>query len=192
MVFPAVNNFSIICHLSPTRVQFQPLGGDGMKIGILSDTHNDSSAILRALQVFRMHGVRTLFHCGDLTTADMVPHFTGFEVYFVRGNMDRHHVPALKAAIGAGKHTHWLGKGGEVTLDSKRIAITHGDREDVVETLLYAQPDYLFLGHMHRLRDQRVGSVRVINPGALGGTKHEPRSVCVLDLTNDKLDVIHM
>jgi putative phosphoesterase len=161
-----------------------------MKIGILSDTHNDGNATLRALGAFRQRGVSTLFHCGDLTSTDMVAHFRGFEVYFVRGNMDRHHVKALKAAIKAQPQAHWLGKGDEVALDGKRIAITHGDREDVLETLFYAGPDYLLTGHTHRRRDERLGPTRVINPGALGGTNHEPRTICVLDLSTDQLEVV--
>jgi len=164
----------------------------GTKIGILSDTHNNSAAARRALQAFRRGGVHTLFHCGDVTNAEMVPLFGGFEVYFVRGNMDRHHVPALKKAMAALGGAHWLGKGDEIELDGRRMAITHGHREDVLETLLFAEPDYLFTGHTHRRRDERIGPTRVINPGALGGTEHEARSICVLDLATDQLEVIFL
>jgi len=161
-----------------------------MKIGILSDTHNDSAATVRALHIFRQRGVRTLFHCGDLTTAEMIPFFAGLTVYFVRGNMDRHAVQALKAAIAAQSGAHWLGKGDLVELAGKLVAITHGDREDVFETLLLTEPDYLFHGHTHRRRDERVGSTRVINPGALGGNLKETRSICILDLATDLLEVV--
>jgi putative phosphoesterase len=163
-----------------------------VKIGILSDTHNDSAATLCALQEFRRCDVRTLFHCGDLTTSEMVAHFAGFEVYFVRGNMDRQQVQALKAAVAAQAGAHWLGKGDLIELDGKFIAVTHGDRVDVVETLFLAQPDYFFHGHTHRRRDERAGPTRVINPGALGGTQHEARSICILDLDTDQLDVFRL
>jgi putative phosphoesterase len=163
-----------------------------MKIGILSDTHNDGATTKRALQAFRRSGVHTLFHCGDLTSAEMVQHFRGFEVYFVRGNMDRHHVQALTVAIAAQSGAFWLGKGGEVELDGRRFAITHGDREEVLETLLFAEPDYLFTGHTHRHHDERIGPTRLINPGALGGTRHEARSICILDPATDQLEVIYL
>lgn len=163
-----------------------------MKVGILSDTHNDRGAATRALQVFRQRGIRTLFHCGDLTAAEMVELIDGFEVYFVRGNMDRHQKKTLKAAIKAQPEAHWLGKGAEVELDGRRIAITHGDREKIVESLLSAEPDYLLMGHTHRRRDERIGSTRVINPGSLGGIQHEARSICILDLARDQLEVIRV
>ena len=161
-----------------------------MRIGILSDTHNDSAATVRALQVFRQRGVHILFHCGDLTTAEMVPLFEGFEVYFVRGNMDRHLKAAIKGAIALQDGAHWLGKGKLVELDGRLIAMTHGDRPAVMEELLLAEPDYLFHGHTHQRRDERLGRTRVINPGALGGTQKEARSVCVLDLATDWLEVV--
>lgn len=163
-----------------------------MKVGILSDTHNDGAATRHAVQTFRQRGVRLLFHCGDLTTAEMVPHFAGLEVYFVRGNMDRHHVPDLTTAVRAQTGAWWLSKGDEIELDGKRIAVTHGDREEVLETLLFAEPDYLLLGHTHRRRNERIGPTRVINPGALGGVQYEARSICVLDLKNDRIEVIHL
>jgi putative phosphoesterase len=161
-----------------------------MEIGILSDTHNDKEMTERALEVFRQRGIRTLFHCGDVAAADLVSLFRGFEVTFVRGNMDRRYVKALQQAIGAQSDMHWLSTGGEVTLEGKRIAVTHGDHERVFEDLLFSEPDYLLTGHTHRRRDERVGLTRIINPGALGGTQHESRSVGILDLATDRLEVV--
>ncbi len=163
-----------------------------MKIGILSDTHNDSASTQQALAEFRRRGIHTLFHCGDLASAEMVKHFNGFEVYFVRGNMDRPRVRALQAAVADQSGAHWLGKGDLVELDDKLIGITHGDREEVFETLLFAEPDYLLTGHTHRRRDERINPTRIINPGALGGTQHEARSICILDLATDQLEVIFL
>jgi putative phosphoesterase len=161
-----------------------------MKVGIISDTHNDSAMTSRALQEFRRRGVNTLFHCGDLTSAEMVAQFRGFEVVFARGNMDRHRKKAVKRAIAAQAGADWIGKGSEVELEGKRIAITHGDRVELLDTLLYAEPDYLFTGHTHRRRDERLGPTRVINPGAVGGVKYEQRSIAVLDLATGELEVI--
>ena len=122
----------------------------------------------------------------------MVTYFNGFEVFFVRGNMDRHLAPAIKAMMADQPGMHWLGRGDLVEMDSKVIAIAHGDREDVLETLLYAEPDYLFTGHSHQRRDHRIGRTRIINPGALGGTQHEARSVCILELATDQLDIVYL
>ena len=164
--------------------------GNRVKIGILSDTHNDRASTQRALQAFRQRGVNTLFHCGDLVFANMVRLFVDFEVYFVYGNMDRNHRQGIEMAVATQPGAHLLGAGDEVELAGRRLAITHGARVEVLEMLLWAEPDYLFHGHTHRRRDEQAGPTRVINPGAVGGTKHESRSVCVLDLASDQLEVI--
>ena len=83
-------------------------------------------------------------------------------------------------------------KGDLVEVGGRLIGITHGDREDVFEGLLLAEPDYVFHGHTHRRRDERVGPTRIINPGALGGIRHEARSICVLDLATDQLEVVDL
>jgi len=162
------------------------------KIGILSDTHNEHHHTQQALAAFRQRGVDALFHCGDLASPDMVQHFADFETFFARGNMDRHQKHAIRAAIETQPGAHWLGKGDEVTLAGKRIALTHGDQAHILESLLFAEPDYLFCGHTHRRRDERVGPTRVINPGALGGTRHEVRSVAILDLARDVLEIVYV
>jgi hypothetical protein len=87
-----------------------------MKIGILSDTHNDKAITRRALQAFRQRGVYTLFHCGDLVFAEIVRLFNEFEVYFVSGNMDRNYRQAIKMEIDKLPGARWLGVGDEVEL----------------------------------------------------------------------------
>jgi putative phosphoesterase len=153
-----------------------------MKIGILSDTHNDIQATQHAMEIFRGRGIRLLFHCGDITSADVLPHLKGFEVYVVRGNMDRHNLKSLRKQAVSQEGVHWLDKGDVVELGGKRVAITHGDLEPVYDKLLKKAPDYVLHGHTHRRRDERVDGTRVINPGALGGVQYESRSLCVLDI----------
>jgi predicted phosphodiesterase len=59
----------------------------------------------------------------------------------------------------------------------------HGDSEEVLRGLVASgQYAYVIHGHTHRRRDQTVGRTRVINPGALGGTRHQEHSLCILDL----------
>jgi putative phosphoesterase len=161
-----------------------------MKIGVFSDTHNDMQATQRAAEIFRGRGIHILFHCGDITSADVLPHLKGFAVYVVRGNMDREHLKSLRRQAASQEGVHWLDKGDVVEVGGKRVAITHGDLETVCDKLLEEAPDYLLHGHTHRRRDERVDGTRVINPGALGGVQYESRSLCVLDLDTDDLDVI--
>lgn len=151
-----------------------------MKIGVLSDTHNQADATRRALDILREQGAMRLIHCGDITTPAIVELFAGWEVAFVYGNMDANRL-ALESAVaqlGQASIGHVL----NVTLGGARIVACHGDDapqlKELVRSGLY---DYVLHGHTHTRRDELAGSTRVINPGALGGTRRQSRSVCLLD-----------
>jgi predicted phosphodiesterase len=76
-------------------------------------------------------------------------------------------------------------------LGGKRIAVTHGDHRAVVREMLDGQAhDYLLLGHTHVARDERVGRVRVINPGALH--RAAVKSVALLDTSADALVFVEL
>jgi len=159
-----------------------------MRIGVLSDTHNDSEMTRRALDVLRERGVEQLIHCGDLTTPDIVALFEGWRVDFVYGNMDgprgalRVVVEALDGASIAETQLMYL--------SGKQIAVIHGHQEEQLSNLINDNYDYVFHGHTHSRRDERIGRTRVINPGALGGTRREARSFCVIDLTSGSVEFV--
>ncbi len=158
-----------------------------MRIGILSDTHNQIARTARAVAALEAEGVAALIHCGDLTGPEIV-HVCGAlgPSYFVLGNNDFDEA-GLRAAIAAVGGT-CLGLGGEIVLGGRRIAVTHGDSASDFRRLLRAQPDYLLFGHTHVALNERDGPTRQINPGAL----HRARSwtVAVLDLAKDRVDWI--
>jgi putative phosphoesterase len=162
-----------------------------MKLGILSDTHNHADNTRQALDILRERGADRLVHCGDLTTPDIVALFEGWQVDFVFGNMDNKRA-SLEQAVDALPSAS-IGEVFEADLGGTRIAAYHGHDEDRLYGLIYQGGyDVVLHGHTHRRRDDRVMGVRVINPGALGGTRHERRSLCVLDLVNDDLEVVRL
>jgi predicted phosphodiesterase len=74
-------------------------------------------------------------------------------------------------------------------IDGVPVAATHGHQGDQLQAFIRSgRYDYVFHGHTHRRRDERVGDTRVINPGALGGVRYENRSVAILDLTRGALE----
>jgi putative phosphoesterase len=162
-----------------------------MKLGILSDTHNDVDNTEWALDILRERGAERLIHCGDLTTPRIVALFDGWRVDFVFGNMDKKR-GSLEEAVDALPSAS-IGEVFEADLDGTRIAAYHGHDEDRLYGLIYQGGyDVVLHGHTHRRRDDRVMGTRVINPGALGGTRHERRSLCVLDLGNGDLEVVKL
>jgi putative phosphoesterase len=157
-----------------------------MKIGILSDTHDEVERTSRAVAAMVGAGAEALVHCGDLTVPEVVLECGGLPSYFVFGNNDFDRDGLLRAMALVGGRS--LGRGGEVVLDGRRIAVTHGDSSAEVRRLLAASPDYLLFGHSHRAADERRGATRWINPGAL--YRANPRTVAVLDLRADFLEFL--
>lgn len=152
-----------------------------MRIGILSDTHNNLGNLKRALEVFEGEGITTLIFLGDLTRADLVEAMRGFTVHYLIGNMEQDPgaIQANLKAINA-DNTAGLTYMGEY--DGVRIAATHGHHEAKLEAFIQSG-DYAFVfhGHTHKRRDETIGETRVINPGALGGMRRGHRSVCMVD-----------
>jgi putative phosphoesterase len=162
-----------------------------MKIGIISDTHDDMQNLQVALDRLRAQNVVALFHCGDVCGPKVVRAMEGFDVWIAQGNMDRHKglAQAIEETL---KRTRfaWLHK---LTLDGYPLAMIHGDNEEVLGNLItsgnYA---YVFHGHTHYRRDQTIGRTRVINPGALGGTRKQRYSFCILDLATGKVRFVEL
>jgi len=161
-----------------------------MKIGILSDTHDNMGNLLKAKRLFRDQGITTLIHCGDMTSASTARQIVDFDVIYVNGNMDNVH---------AVNDTLWmLNNNCEVPglvytgkISGVKIAATHGHRQDKLDQLLrWRRYNFVLHGHTHRQRDEMIGKTRVINPGALGGARYGPRTICVLDLENREVEFI--
>jgi len=152
-----------------------------MRIGLLSDPHADLRALGAALHLFRQAGIVQLLHCGDVCGPAVVEALDGFSVHVALGNMDR--APGLARAVEACQGLGRLARCHFLLLDGVQVALLHGDDQGLLRRLVSSRRfAYVFHGHTHRRADRRVGSTRVINPGALGGTRREPRSVCLLDL----------
>jgi putative phosphoesterase len=140
-------------------------------------------------------GVDAVVHCGDIGSVKCLQALARAEapVYAVAGNMDRH-LEEL-AAEAAALSIRFSPRTVEVPLgDGQYLVATHGHREDLLRELIGGgQFPYVCHGHTHRRRDERVGDVRVINPGALrhGRCGRHP-AVVVLDTDRDELTVIEI
>lgn len=154
-----------------------------MLIGILSDSHGRHLMVRRAVALFDRLGVQHLIHCGDVGRTSVFDELVGRPLAFVWGNTDEP----------SGKLLAYLDTVGlsppediplRLELDGKRFAVFHGHERafDYAERL---DVDYVLHGHSHERRDERIGRVRFINPGAL----HRARvpTVATLDTAIDKL-----
>lgn len=161
-----------------------------MRVGIISDTHNQRTRTSAAVQALKQAGAEVLFHCGDLIDPAMVSVCGVLPCYFVFGNNDADQVVEIRTAIAQIERGVCLEWGGEVELAGKRIAMTHGHFHKDVRRLLALEPDYLFSGHSHLHADWQEGKTRRINPGALH--RASPLTYALLNLENGELTLQEM
>jgi uncharacterized protein len=155
----------------------------GMKVGILSDTHDQVRTTRTAVGVLVAEGAEVLIHCGDLTGPEIVYECAGLPSYYVFGNNDFDESGLRRAMQAVGGTC--MEFGGVVELAGRRIAVTHGDISSEMRKLSEQAPDYLLFGHSHQPADRRREATRWINPGALYRAKHY--TVAVLDLATDEV-----
>jgi putative phosphoesterase len=162
-----------------------------MRIGIISDSHDDRSNLETALGILKAEEISRVLHCGDLCGPTIVELLSEFDVWIARGNMDRH--PELSQAVRETVGGDRLAESHRLTLDGHSIAMIHGHQESQLRRLISAgEQAYVFHGHTHRRRDLCIGQTRVINPGALGGMRWQQRSFCILDLASGEATFVKL
>jgi putative phosphoesterase len=153
-----------------------------MKLGILSDSHNNLTNLQAVLKIFRQAGVTRLVHCGDITTPETAAAMGDFLIIHTLGNGD-YASGAIRQELLNLNPSNFSGLTYKGDVEGIAIAVTHGHHPGMVHQLaesgLYR---YIFYGHSHRRRDEISGTTRLLNPGALGGLKAEDHSACILDL----------
>lgn len=155
-----------------------------MRLGILSDTHDELALTERAVKMLHDAGAEAIVHCGDLASPPIVEAIAALPSWFVFGNHDADMVPHLQEAA-AEFGPVCLGWSGIVELDGKLIGVAHGHMGVDIRQVMKERPQYLLTGHSHIASDRQDGSVRRINPGAI--FRAEQPTVALLDLAADDL-----
>lgn len=162
-----------------------------MKIGILSDTHNHTQNLQQAITLFRSRGITTLIHCGDMTSPNTAELLKDFRIIAVTGNMDMN-MGRLESTLKKLNPENSLSATFTGEIEGVSIAATHSHRGNVPELAANGRYTYIFHGHTHRRRDEQLNGTRIINPGALGGTRHEPRSICIVNIATNTVEFIQV
>ncbi len=163
-----------------------------MKIGVLSDTHDNLDNLLTVLEILRQRDIETVIHCGDLTDFSLISHFSGFRLIYLTGNMDAAS-GTIKKRVEQMREDNFAGLVFQGKLDGIMVAATHSHLEGkVMELVQEKRFSWIFHGHTHEKRDETVQGTRIVNPGALGGLVRGPRSFCIVDLTAGEVDFIEL
>jgi hypothetical protein len=159
-----------------------------MRLGVISDTHDNVAAIEEAVALFESEGIETLVHCGDFVAPLMVPYFEGFELHGVLGNNDGD-IDAIERQFMALDDATLHGRYADLTFEGTTVFVLHGDQGmDVVdERAAEGDHDYLLYGHFHATDHRDVEGTTVLNPGAHLPITDDSRSVAIVDLETDEV-----
>lgn len=141
-----------------------------MKIGVISDTHDQGDLIRKAVDQLNEEEVEWVFHCGDWISPFILYFFRELKAPLrgVFGNNDGDKFRHLRFKDRWGIDLDYEERFLEVELDSRRIALFHGDYPGIVNALVSShQYDALFHGHTHLRVNETIDGVLSLNPGSL-------------------------
>ena len=156
-----------------------------MKIGILSDTHDDASAAERALHSFASTGCTLIVHAGDICspfTARLIKN-CGIPHLAVFGNNDgdRIHLAMILDIRPAPRYAE---------IEDTRIVIFH---EPFINELIDpGRVDLLIYGHTHQLDFSERGDMQIINPGTVAGVLAGAKTCAIFDTGTRKAEILEL
>jgi putative phosphoesterase len=156
-----------------------------VKIGIISDSHDDVSAAEQAVRIMKERECGFLIHAGDLCAPFIarIIKESGIAHAAVFGNNDGDRV-ALARMIDITPAPRHL------SLDGRSIVLFHepfiNDYIDPVRV------DLLIYGHTHMKHEQCQGEMLVLNPGTLSGILAEKKTFAIYDTKTRKAEIIEL
>ncbi len=160
-----------------------------MKIGIISDTHDNQEAVEEAIKFFNSQNVEHVLHAGDMVSPFTVAKFDELdaEFHYVWGNNDgdKEHLRSNLADLGVETVKDFE----SIEIDDVRFALLHGTDEEIVDALAESSEyDVVVRGHTHE-PEKREEAI-VINPGPASGYLSDKRTVALFDTEDMKAELI--
>ena len=159
-----------------------------MRIGVVSDTHNNLKNVARIVELFNAARVERVIHTGDITQAKTLDVFArlSMPLYGVFGNNDQER-ESLNAAIR--RHGfHFIEPPLTLEWAARRIVVVHDPRD------LAGARDRHHLalhGHTHARVIERHSSQLIFNPGECAGHLEGHNAVGIVDLATLAPEIVH-
>jgi|UniRef100_A0A7J2TZP1 hypothetical protein len=167
-----------------------------MIVGVMSDTHDNLEALLKAFEIFRKNGVEAVIHLGDIIspfTFMRILEYPG-RIVAVLGNNDGDVLLLKELAVKAGAVLRRDVYVMEVT--GRKIFLMHGFGDaETTKTIAHAiaitgKFDAILYGHTHKAEVTQIGKVIVLNPGEVCGYLTGRRSVATLNTATLEYKII--
>ncbi len=161
-----------------------------MKIGVVSDTHNNQRNIEKIISIFNQEQVDLVIHTGDIASSSALERFSKLncKLIGVYGNNDREEDGLNEVA---NKNNFIFQEPPyPITILDRKIVIFH--EPELIEQYLQDNPnvDIVLHGHTHRYRNENKKGVLFFNPGESAGMLKGRNALGVLNLLDLKAERI--
>ena len=136
-----------------------------MKIGVVSDTHDNIEKAEAAVKFFEAEGAEAVIHCGDMVAPFTAELFDAdFDFYYVQGNNDGEwNLKEIVEEFG-----EFYNNIAELEFNGFSFAIYHGTEEEIVDSLVESEKyEYVLRGHTHEKKIEEVDGTVELNPGGI-------------------------
>lgn len=165
-----------------------------MKIGIISDTHDNLPQIEKAIKLLNQTKTEIVLHAGDYVSPFVIPKFKNLhcKLIGVFGNNDGDH-ELLKKRFSETNNCIIKNMFAEVNADNYRIALLHGDETELLNALISSEYfDAIVHGHSHAKNIEQKGKTLVINPGEICGYLTGKSTLAILDTIKRQAEIIEL
>lgn len=161
-----------------------------MKIGVISDTHDNVLMMKKAVEVFKQKDIALLMHAGDHVApfTCMVWEELDREVIAVFGNNDGDHAFLRKKFRKIGRI---YDRPREIIIHKKKILMLH-EPDNLFEYAQSGRFDLVIFGHTHKQRMIREDDTLVINPGEGCGWITGKATAMIVDLDTMEVENLHL
>jgi uncharacterized protein len=159
-----------------------------MKLGILSDTHDNLPVVKRAVEVFNEANVSYVLHAGDLVSPFVDRALKGLKAPFIYviGNNEGEIAGVYKLMKNVGE----VHKGPVVKeLGGKKVYLNH--EPHCIESLAKSGDfDIIVYGHTHEIDVRTIGKTLIVNPGECSGWLTGRRTIAIVETDTMKAEII--
>ncbi|MGI9323014.1 MAG: metallophosphoesterase [Pseudomonadales bacterium] len=160
-----------------------------MKLGIVSDTHNNLNNCRKIVELFNAARVDIVVHTGDITQAKTIEVLAYLDMPMtgVFGNNDQER-DSLQAAIDKCGF-EFMEPPLPLSYIGKKIVVVHDPLE--LATVNESEFDVILHGHTHRQLIERREGRLTFNPGECAGHMPGHNAIGILDLTSLATEILN-
>lgn len=155
-----------------------------MKIGVVSDTHNNLKNIDKIISLLNEEKVQLAIHTGDITNAKSLAKFSKLncKLVGVYGNNDRNEEGLRE--IAESNNFIFQEPPKILSIEERNIAIFH-EPEPIDNFLIQNKTiSAVIHGHTHRYKNETKDGILFFNPGESAGIVKGSNAIGILDLKN--------